>query len=71
VDEFKELRALERAAKSQPLSIVDVTRLDTLRERDARGELKSYVTALKPLPLYIVYSLLSVICDPGRLAGTA
>ena len=72
VDGFKQLRSLEHAAKLSALSAADITRLDTLRERDARGELKSYITALKPLPLYIVYSVIvGLYVIMGGLAGTA
>jgi Na+/proline symporter len=72
VDGFKELRSLEHAAKARTLSAVDSARLDTLRERDERGELKSYITALEPLPLYIVYSVIvGLYVILGGLAGTA
>ena len=72
VEGFQEWRALEQAAAKGPLAADEAGRLGVLREREARGELISYVTALRPLPLYIGYSLVvGIYVVLGGLAATA
>ncbi len=59
VEDYRALHALEKTVKAGgALEAVDQSRLTLLRERDARGELQSYITALRPLPFYIVYTLI-------------
>ncbi len=58
VDGYRELRRLEQAAKAAPLAPAEQAQLATLRERQAGGELKSFITALPELPFYVVYTLI-------------
>jgi len=59
VEGYRALHELEKAAKTTTsLTAEQQTRLTELREQDARGELQSYITALKPLPFYIIYTLI-------------
>jgi Na+/proline symporter len=58
IDGYRALHTLEKAAKAAPLSAADQAQLTTLRERQARGELKSTITALPELPFYIGYTLI-------------
>lgn len=72
VEEHRELKRLEGSARTAPLSEPDRQRLDHLRERDARGELHSYITALPPLPFYLVYTLIvGAYIVMGGLTATA
>lgn len=57
VDDFTELKRLEKENTATPLTGETRTRLDTLRERDTRGELRSYVTALNDVVFYAVFAL--------------
>src|SRR5690606_24026048 len=57
VEGHRELNRLEIAAREGILSAGEPERLAELRERDARGELRSYVTALEPISFYLGYTL--------------
>jgi solute:Na+ symporter, SSS family len=57
VEGYRELQRLETGAKAASLTAAEHAKLSALRERDARGELTSYVSALKPLPFHIAYTL--------------
>ncbi|MFO1452592.1 MAG: hypothetical protein U1F61_30780, partial [Opitutaceae bacterium] len=57
IEGHRELRQLEQVTKVRPATESETARLKVLRELDARGELKSYITALQPLPFYVVYTL--------------
>ena len=54
---FAELKQLEKQNAVAPLEPVAAIRLDALRDRHARGELHSYVTALPAAPFYIIFSV--------------
>lgn len=54
---FTELRGLEKQAAAGPLAADAKARLDTLRDRDARGELHSYITELSSLPFYLCFTV--------------
>jgi len=56
VEGFREMRTLEHEARS--LSAGSTAKLAELRERDARGELRSYIPAFSPLPFYVAYTLI-------------
>jgi SSS family solute:Na+ symporter len=58
VEGHRTLHRLEQAAKAGALPGGDQAQLTTLRERQARGELKSYITALPELPFYLIYTLI-------------
>lgn len=72
IEGHREWRALEHAAKTQASGSFDEARLKELRERQARGELKSYITAIEPLPFYLVYTIVvGVYVILGGLSATA
>ncbi len=54
---FAELKQLEKQSVAALLEPAGATRLAALRDRQARGELHSYVTALPAPPFYIVFSV--------------
>ena len=72
VEGYRALKQLEPARARAPLAPVDQTRLDTLREASARGDLHSYITALNPWVFYIVYTAaIALYIIMGGMAATA
>ena len=75
VEGYAEWRALEAHATAGTLVRAGAeaeARLADLREREARGELSSYVTALRPVPFYVIYTLVvGFYVILGGLAATA
>lgn len=72
IEGHRELRQLEQVTKVRPATESETARLKVLRELDARGELKSYITALQPLPFYVVYTLVvGIYVILGGMAATA
>jgi len=72
IEGHREMKRLEQSAKLGPTIPADEARLKVLRELDARGELKSYITALKPLPFYLLYTLVvGTYVILGGMAATA
>jgi solute:Na+ symporter, SSS family len=70
VEGYRELVHLNRPAA--PRDAATEARLAHLREREARGELRSYVTALPEVPFYLVYTLVvGFYVILGGLAATA
>jgi len=57
VEGYREMKALEKEAALAPLTSDTQARLDTLRDRNARGELRSYITLLNDLLFYSVFTL--------------
>jgi len=57
VEGYRELKQLEQRAAAAPLPADAQARLGALRERDARGELHSYVTELNDVVFYAVFAL--------------
>jgi solute:Na+ symporter, SSS family len=57
VDGYRELKALEKENSSGTLTVEKKTQLGALRERDARGELHSYITLLNDVAFYLVFSV--------------
>jgi SSS family solute:Na+ symporter len=57
VEGYRELKALEKQHAAAPLAGEARARLAALQDRNARGELGSYVTVLNPLMFYLVFSL--------------
>lgn len=58
VEGYREFQRLQASARSGSLDSAAQSRLTVLRERHARGELRSYITALPPVPFYLVYTLI-------------
>ena len=61
-----ELKALERRLAGGALPEADRARLASLRDRDARGELRTYVTVLNDLAFYAVFTLVVGTYKIGR-----
>ncbi len=57
VEGYRELKVLEKKAAAAPLAAEAQVRLDTLRDRNARGELRSYVTVLNDILFYAVFTV--------------
>lgn len=57
VDGYNDLKALERQQKVAPLAPEEQKRLELLQDRNARGELRSYITVLNDLLFYAVFTL--------------
>ncbi len=57
VEGYTELRELEKRVATTTLDAGEARQLAILREREARGELRSYITALDPLVFYLAYTL--------------
>ncbi|MEO7598520.1 MAG: hypothetical protein ABIV50_06280 [Opitutus sp.] len=57
VHDFHELKALEREAVSGDLTAELKSRLATLHDRYARGDLHSYITVLPSLPFYVTFAV--------------
>lgn len=69
---FQEWRQLEKTAAAGSLDEGAKPRLESLRERQVRGELYSYVTRLKPWPFYLIYTLIAgIYIVAGGMAATA
>ncbi len=58
VEGYREMQTLERQLRQAPLPPEAQLRLTVLREQNARGELRSYITAIQPVPFYIIYTLI-------------
>ncbi len=57
VEGYHELKALEKQNTAAALSGASQERLELLRDRNARGQLGSYVTALNPIAFYVVFTV--------------
>jgi Na+/proline symporter len=57
VEGYRELKALEKQAAAGALPAGQQAQLELLRDRNARGELHSYVTVLNDLLFYSVFTL--------------
>lgn len=57
VEGYREMKALEKLAAAGTLTPEQRPALDMLRDRNARGELRSYVTVLNDLIFYAVFTL--------------
>lgn len=57
VEGYHQLKALEKQAAAGTLAVEQRPVLDSLRDRNARGELRSYVTVLNDLVFYAVFTL--------------
>ena len=57
VRQFEEFKTLEKQNAVTPLAPESKARLDDLRDRNARGELHSYITSLPPIPFYLCFTV--------------
>ena len=59
VDDYRELKTLEKQVSAGATALPEETkmRLATLRDRQARGELHSYITLLRSLPFYLGFTI--------------
>ncbi|MEO6246062.1 MAG: hypothetical protein ABIQ12_11580 [Opitutaceae bacterium] len=57
IEGYRELKALEKQIAAAPLAADGEARLAWLRDRNARGELSSYVTVLNDILFYAVFTL--------------
>jgi Na+/proline symporter len=57
VEDYRELKLLEKQISAGTLAETAKPRLATLRDRQARGELHSYVTLLQSLPFYLGFTV--------------
>ena len=57
VDGYLELKTLEKQNSDAPLAGEEKVRLETLRDRNARGQLRSYITVLNDVAFYAVFTL--------------
>lgn len=72
VNDYQEMKRLEREAKAGTLAPDRAARLGQLHDADARGELRSYVTTLEPWSFYIAYTLIvGAYVVMGGLTATA
>lgn len=72
VEGYRELQRLRAEAKATSLAPAAQAQLESLREREVRGELRSYITALRPVPFYLAYTLVvGVYVIIGGMAATA
>ena len=58
VEGYRELKTLEKQGAAAPLPAEAKARLDTLRDRNTRGELHSYITVLNDLLFYAVFTVI-------------
>ena len=66
VEGYNELRALEKQSASSALPPAEQSTLDLLRDRNARGELHSYITLL---PSALFYALFAVVVGAYIVMG--
>lgn len=72
VANYQEMKTLEKPARGGTLSPDLKTRLDRLHDADARGELRSYITAIEPWSFYVLYTVIvGIYVVMGGLTATA
>ncbi len=72
VDNYAEMKQLERESRDGSLGAAQKSRLEALKDADARGELRSYITALEPWSFYLIYTVIvGLYIVLGGLAATA
>ena len=57
VEGYRDLKQMEKQVVSATLPAADQPRLDALRERNARGELHSYITILNNVAFFVVFAI--------------
>ncbi len=69
---YRELMTMEAQSLKNELPAEDRERLSVLRERQARGELRNFITALEPWSFYIIYTItIGAYIVMGGMAATA
>lgn len=69
---YRDLTQLEHLARQHPLAPPEQAQLTVLRERQTRGELNNYITALEPWSFYIVYTVaIGIYIVLGGMSATA
>ncbi len=58
VEGYREMKALEKQSAAAPLAAPEQAKLDTLRDRNTRGELHSYITVLNDVLFYAVFTVI-------------
>ena len=58
VEGYREMKQLDKENAATPLSGEARARLDTLRDRNTRGELHSYITVLNDIMFYVVFGII-------------
>lgn len=72
VTDYNRVKVLETAEAAAPLPPETQRELEGLRDRRARGELRSYVTLLQPLPFYLAFTVIvGVYIVLGGMSGAA
>jgi Na+/proline symporter len=72
VADYHAMKQLEKKAKAGELASEETIRLSALHDANARGELRSYITALEPWSFYIFYTLIvGAYVVMGGLTATA
>ncbi len=72
VEDYHVFRQLTVAADAGGLDAAGQSRLEILRERNNRGELRGTITGLRPLTFYLVYTLVvGLYIVSGGMAATA
>jgi Na+/proline symporter len=72
VEGYREMQTLERELRAGSLPAETQLRLTVLREQNARGELRSYITAIQPVPFYLAYTLIvGIYIVLGGMAAAA
>ncbi len=72
IEGYREFQTLSQQVRTGPLAPEQQARLTELRERNARGELQSFVTALDPTTFYLCYTLVvGIYVVLGGMAATA
>ena len=62
VEGFKEYAALKIQVQAKTLPTDKTARYEELKAKQKAGEISSYVTYISPLPFYIGYSLIVLVC---------
>jgi Na+/proline symporter len=57
IEGYRDLKKLEKENRTAPLAGEAKAQLDLLREREARGELHSYITVLNNVLFYVVFAV--------------
>ncbi|WP_438480458.1 sodium:solute symporter family protein [Oleiharenicola lentus] len=72
VEDYRELMTMEGLSKKNELPATERDRLGVLRERQARGELRNFITALEPWSFYLIYTItIGAYIVMGGMAATA
>ncbi len=72
VENYRELKQLEKQNAASPVAGDAKVKLEMLRDQNARGELRSYITLLNPLAFYLVFgAVVGTYIVLGGMSGAA